>query len=271
MKTEPVIYFRRSLAEDEEKEAAAKYFQVVERRTAVPYGSLVIPRYSALPYNEELVEDIKSRDCTLINSHREHVYIAGLRNWYYHLGELTPRTWFAMDQLPEEGPFVLKGATNSKKHQWSTHMYAKDKKEAMEVFLRLSQDGWVGVQPIYAREYIPLRQLCEPITSNSPPVCEEYRFFILDGQVIGSGFYWSTYVDDIDEEVNPSFVPESFLTTVIQLIQPHIRFWVVDVARTAEGEWIVIELNDGAQSGLSAIDPEDFYKQLAKRLHETMP
>jgi len=56
----PIIYFRGSLAEEEEKAAAAKYFDVVERRTAIPSGSLGIPRYSALPYNEELEADVKA-------------------------------------------------------------------------------------------------------------------------------------------------------------------------------------------------------------------
>lgn len=49
----PVIYIRASLAEEEEKQAAAEHFPIVERRTAIPPDSLVIPRYSALPYNED--------------------------------------------------------------------------------------------------------------------------------------------------------------------------------------------------------------------------
>jgi len=41
---------------------------------------------------------------------------------------------------------------------------------------------------------------------------------------------------------------------------------VVDVARTESGEWIVIELNDGQQSGLSDNDPDQLYSNMKKML-----
>ena len=37
-------------------------------------------------------------------------------------------------------------------------------------------------------------------------------------------------------------------------------------ARTGAGDWIVVELNDGQQSGLSAVDPEDLYRALRAAL-----
>jgi hypothetical protein len=258
----PIIYFRGSLAEEAEKAAAAKYFDIVERRTAIPSNSLVIPRYSALPYNAELEEDIKALGSQLINSHTEHVYVADLRNWYEHLEPYTPRTWFSMDQVPNKGPFILKGATNSKKYRFWTQMFAKDRADAWNVFSELSADSLIGSQSIYVREYIPLRRLCDQITSQEPPISEEYRFFVLDGKVLAKGFYWSTYMDDIEEEVNPDFVPNDFLQEVISRVAGFIRFFVIDIARTADGRWIIIELNDGQQSGLSAIDPDILYKNL---------
>jgi hypothetical protein len=72
----PVIYIRASLAEEEEKQAAARYFPIVERRTAIPWGSLVIPRYAALPFNEELEADVQALGSQLINSHAEALYKA---------------------------------------------------------------------------------------------------------------------------------------------------------------------------------------------------
>ena len=198
----------------------------------------------------------------MINSHKEHVYVANLRNWYTHLVDFTPRTWFYLDQIPEKGPFVLKGATNSRKHQWTSHMYAENKHEAVEVFTRLAADGLVGHQPIYVREYVPLRKLCDPVSSWAVPVSEEYRFFVLDGQIVAGGFYWESHLDMIEEEVDPSFVPREFLQEVIKRVKDFVRFFVVDVARTEKGDWVVIELNDGQQSGLSAIDPDVFYKNL---------
>jgi hypothetical protein len=40
-------------------------------------------------------------------------------------------------------------------------------------------------------------------------------------------------------------------------------FAVFDVAQTEAGNWILIELNAGIQSGLSMIDSDEFYKNLS--------
>ncbi len=260
----PVIYFRGSLAEQTEKDAAKEHFRVIERRSQVVSGDLVIPRYSALPFNKELCEDISHVGATSINTFRQHCYVADIRNWYYDLGDLTPRTWFALDQIPEEGPFVLKGATNSKKLLWNTHMFAKNKSEAGQIHTRLSQDSTIGVQPIYIRQYVPLKTLMFGL--NDLPISEEYRFFVLDGKVIASGFYWSSHAEDIAVPVSPSNIPESFIQKVIDAVGDKIRFWVFDAALTLSGEPILIELNDGQQSGLSEIDPNIFYKNLKQAL-----
>ena len=265
----PIIYFRPDLAFDDERKAAERHFTVVGRRTALmtalDASVLVIPRYSALPYNQELCEDLEALGSVPINTHKQHCYVADLRNWYYDLGDVTPRTWFAMDQLPDDGgPFVLKGQTNSKKFQWDTHMFAENKRAAMDVFCRLSIDGHVGVQQIYARQYVPLKKLDEGL--HGLPISEEYRFFVLDGQILAGGFYWASNADDLVGQYDHNDVPLYFLDAVIARVSPHIRFWVVDVARTAAGEWIVVELNDAQQSGLSCIDPDVFYGALASQL-----
>ena len=264
---ESYIFIRESLADEEEIEAAKHYFPIVNRRTLIPKNSLVIPRYTALPFNKELEDDVINLGSKLINTHEQHVYVADIQNWYQHIAEFTPYTWFKMSQLPEEGPFILKGATNSKKHLFSTHMFAKNKNEAMRVFGNLTADGYIGEQAIYARKYIPLRKLCDSI-ADGPPISEEYRFFVLDGNIVGKGFYWSTYEDDIEQEVSPDFVPKDFLFEIIDRIQSYIRFFVVDVARTEDGNWIVVELNDGQQSGLSAVNPNELYYSIYKILNK---
>ena len=42
--------------------------------------------------------------------------------------------------------------------------------------------------------------------------------------------------------------------------------FVVDVAKTASGEWIVVELNDGQQSGLSCCNPIELYSNISRVL-----
>lgn len=256
-----VIYIRSRLASKDELLAAHKYFRVIEKRSDIEHGELVIPRYSALPENNELCSDIAKLGGQPINSYREHCYVADVRNWYYDLGDLTPRTWFALDQIPDEGPFVLKGATNSLKHYWNTHMFAKDKREAIDVFMRIAIDTTIGVQPTYVREFVKLNVLAQGL--NGLPISEEYRFFVLDGKVVGAGFYWANHVEELGREFDPfKEVPQNFIDDVISRVKEHVNFWVFDVARCADGRWIVIELNDGQQSGLSCVNPDTLYENI---------
>lgn len=258
----PVIYIRDSLAEEEEVLAVRSIFKdrVVTQRTKIPKDSLVIPRYTALPFNKELCEDIKELGSVPINTNRQHNYVANMDHWYTDLEGLTPKTWFSLDQIPEEGPFFLKGSTNSRKHQWKTHCFAANKKEAGEVYWRLTTDGLIGTQQIVIREFVPLNTLMTGL--NGLPISEEYRFFVLDNKVIASGFYWSSHVDQLLKHYDPAVVPRGFLDEVIARVDGQCRFWVVDVARTASGDWIVVELNDGQQSGLSTVNPVELYTAL---------
>lgn len=47
-------------------------------------------------------------------------------------------------------------------------------------------------------------------------------------------------------------------------VSPHINFFVMDVARTEDGKWLLIELNDGQMSGLSENNPEVLYSKLSR-------
>ena len=51
---------------------------------------------------------------------------------------------------------------------------------------------------------------------------------------------------------------------MITLVGDKVDFYAVDVALTSDGEWIVIELNDGCLSGLSANNPDVLYQKLAQ-------
>lgn len=265
----PVIYFRGSLAEQGERDAAERHFQVIDQRTLISAANhdVVIPRYSALPYYEELEADVKAMGADLLNTYKEHRYVANISSWYADLEDVTPRTWFHLDQIPEKGPFVLKGETNSKKFSWNTHMFAGDRRAAVQVYANLAADSMIGVQDICIREYVPLRKLDE--APQGLPISEEYRFFVLDGKVLTGAFYWGNYREDLIERgifPNVADVPDDFIQKIIDVVSPNIRFFVFDVARTESGDWILIELNDGQQSGLSMNDPDVLYYRMRRHL-----
>ena len=233
------------------------------RTSAACKNALVIGRYSVLPWYKELERDLASRGSWLINSHTVHCFIADMSWARAALVDMTPRTWFCMEDVPDNGgPYVLKGETNSKKHLWDTHMFAKNKQDAVQVMLRLQDDSLISSQQVVIREYVPLKRLETGL--HGLPITEEYRFFIACGKVLAGGFYWSSHVDDLSVVPKASDVPIAFLQKVIDALSCYFMdsFYVVDVARTGSGDWIVVEINDGQMSGLSEVDPLEMYTNL---------
>jgi hypothetical protein len=267
----PVILYRDfEFRENPEELAAMKqHFACYANRAAIPSGSLVVGRYSVLPFYKELEEDLAALGSLLINTYQQHCYVADLWNWYHDLQEFTPKTWSRASDVPldQPGSFFLKGATNSKKHNWNSHAFASSRKDVGRILVNLQNDGLVGTQNIYVRQFVPLKTYC--IGINDMPITEEYRFFIFGGRILSGGFYWSSHTEELaDMGIRPDVtaVPTDFLDKVIGLVGDKIRFWVLDVARTVTGEWIVVELNDGCQSGLSDNDPNTLYANMAKAM-----
>jgi ATP-grasp domain, R2K clade family 3 len=267
----PIILYRNDVDWRQEADLVKKYFTCVDSRMLLK-DNLVIARFSALPFYQEQERDLKYSGCQMINTYEQHRYIADLGNWYMDLAEFTPRTWNELHTIPEQGPFVLKGETNSKKFLWNTHCFAKDKKAAIEVHGRLLADSMLQYQKIYIRQYVPLEILSEGL--QGLPITREYRFFVYKYKILSGGFYWASHSEDIKSEgidVNPGEVPREFLNAIIEKIQntelsEPPTYYVIDVAKTAAGEWILIELNEGSMSGLSDNDPDVLYKNLKEEL-----
>lgn len=262
------LLIRPSLAEDGEVEAANKIFEKSSRWSAdlfgqIEPGELVIPRYYVLPNYQELEYLVHKAGGVLPNTYRQHRWIAGF-HWYDQLKDFTPKTWTEDDLWRLEdshGPFVLKGETNSKKWQWDTHMYAETKKDAVQVMLRLKEDGFLEGQKIKVRKYVPLMPHEESV--KGPPFSREFRFFYWHDYCLAEGYYWSI-AEDIDVPVPPE--AQQLAQEVAEIACQHARFFVLDIAQTAEGGWILVEVNDGQMSGLSTIEPHSFYQNLKRIL-----
>jgi hypothetical protein len=263
----PVILFRKiDFHDDKEFEVAKSVFPTYEARSSVLPGSLVIPRYSALPFHKELETDITNQGSRLINTTTQHNYVANLSHWYHDFEDITPKTWFRLFEagLYSNGPFVLKGETNSKKFSWKTHMYARDFQAAGDVYSRLLEDGLIGPQGIVVRKYTPLRN--HGIMPSGVPISHEFRCFFYKDRLLTKAFYWSN--EEVQAEDN---VPRTFLDNVASRAAPNVTFWVADVAQTEQGDWIVVELNDGSMSGLSATPPLDLYTRLREEISNDTP
>ena len=259
----PVVLYRKGMGDEDKAEisAAKKYSVVDHQRTCICSNDLVICRYSALPFYRELEQDIVNRGGELINTYEQHRYAADLINWYQDLRDMTPETWDDLSRVPDSAyPIVLKGETNSRKNSWDTCMFAKTRADAVRIMLELMNDTLIGQQKIYFRRYVPLVKYFDGI--GGVPISHEFRIFVAYGRVVASGYYWQNYAGDFENKVPELDCPNSFLDKAIRLVSPNINFFVMDVAKTQAGEWIVVELNDGQMSGLSSIDPEILYRNL---------
>ncbi len=260
------ILYRAGLSEPSELECARRSFPVVGLRSQAPAGSLVIPRYSALPFMNELEGDIANLGSRLINSYAQHLYVANF-DYYEDLADVTFRTWMRLSDVPfslRDKPLVVKGRTNSRKFDWTTHMFAKDFASASRIAYELGKDGLIGGQGVIAREYVPLETFELSVTGL--PFTNEWRIFYYRGKQLAWGYYWGL-IDDWApvHAAQPDFLVTGlpFADEVAQRLVDKIPFVVIDIAKTADGRWMVVELNDGCQAGLNdTVDADQLYAAL---------
>ena len=255
------ILFRK-IDDSNEDVSTNGQFKIYNYITQVPKNNLVIGRYSTLPYYEEVYISLKINQSYLINSIEEHLYIANIMNWYEDLKQFTPKTYTEWGNLPENGKWIVKGKTNSRKQHWNTHMFADGREKLLKVIRLLMEDVMLSEQGLVIREYTPLKKLDEGI--NGLPIVKEWRLFYLKENFIAGGFYWSNFYDELKDKHNLSIPNQlfKFANKVAKIVSKKTNFFVLDIAQKEDGEYILIEINDGQQSGLSTIDPTYFYGQL---------
>ena len=258
------LLYRRGLMEPYELAAAARHFRVTDTVVGIEWERDVVARYRAVPYYDEVVRDLGAQGSTLINSQSEHSVVASFE-WYNLLSDLTPKSWFRLHDVPKDGgPFVVKGAVNSKKEQWRTSMYAQTFSDAIRVAGVLQEDRYIANQPVVVREYIPLVCLEESI--GGLPFANEWRVFAYRGVLLAWGYYWSGAEDESKARARLSGEGLTVAREAAARLADHVPFTAIDVAETVDGRWIVVEVNDGQMSGLSDVDPEELYSSLARAL-----
>lgn len=254
----PALYFRCDREREEEYAVAKKIFgeNLVDSRVGV-VNRTVIGRYSVLPYYQELEADLKMQGSSLINTYAQHRYIANF-DYYHDIPKgMTPKTWFNFVDIDEEGPYVVKGLTNSRKGQWNTMMFAETKRQAVEIANDLLNDPLIGPQGVIVRKYVPL--VTYEIGINGLPFTNEWRFFFYGRNIMCYNYYWSI-ADGVPGTID--FDGINFAKKIAKIISTKVPFFVIDVAEKAEGGWTLIEVNDGQMSGLSCNDPEVLYNNL---------
>ena len=259
------VLFRRNIDEfgnenEDEFFSCFSFFKTVEYRTLIEPNSVVIGRYSVLPFYKELEKELNLKNSMLINSYVQHRYIADITNYYEDLKEFTPKTYTEWGNIPE-GQYIVKGVTNSRKHNWNTHMFASNKKEVINVVKNLYNDSFIFNQGLVVREYIPLEKFDEGL--NGIPITNEWRFFYYKENMLCNGYYWANF-PDINVKLDYEMV--KFSEKVAKIVAKKANFFVLDIAKRVDGGYILIEVNDGQMSGLSNCHPKELYENLARSL-----
>jgi hypothetical protein len=140
-------------------------------------------------------------------------------------------------------------------------MFAKDKADAINIYFELSSDSLIGSQGVIFRRYEKLETF--EIGINGLPFANEWRFFFYKGEMISYGYYWGI-AENIPDKIDPEGI--EFAQKVANICKDYANFYVLDVAKKENGEWVLVEVNDGSMSGLSCNDDDVFYISLSNVL-----
>ena len=158
-----------------------------------------------------------------------------------------------------EGPCILKDYVKSQKHHWFDACYIADSRDTAEVrrvtqnFLDLTGDLLVG--GLVYRQFEKFKVIGTHPKSKLPLV-NEWRAFMVYGQVFHVAPYWATgdYSGDKPD-----------LATMEQMARPlkNLPFIAADFAQKEDGSWMLIEINDGGSAGIpEGSTPTQFYSDL---------
>ncbi len=217
----------------------------------------VVLRIGAVKDYEGVERALAQTGFALINSRGEHLRATELPRWYPLLEDLTPKSlWFEGPPDPvaiseELGwPVFMKGARQTHRHKRS-HSFIDGPVALGRALAEYAQDPVLSWQDIVCRELVPLRPVEDPDPARIPSSFE-FRTFWWKGTCVGIGRYWSAGLNytltGTEEQAALAIASEAARRVAVP-------FLVVDVAQTAAGRWIVIECNDGQESGYAGVSP----------------
>ncbi len=234
-------------------------------------GELAIYRgwmMSSLRYGE-LYHALWDRGYRLINSVAEYHYCHELPQWYRDFSTFTPKTmWFEggwSETIPAkvkaqlgDGPYIVKDFVKSQKHYWKEACFIEGPSDIERItkrFIELQEPLQGG---LVFRDYVQLERVGRHPKSGTP-IMNEVRYFVTRGRPILAAPYWSP-----EEGGQNIELPSTFDYEVLTKVKS--EFFTMDIARLADGSWIIVELGDGQVAGLPPhADVKAFYKDLASR------
>ena len=222
-----------------------------------------VARMGAAPNYEARFRELQGYGVTLIHTPEQYARASLLPQWYPRLEGLTPESlWFDEPPRPEQiealldYPLFLKGERQTNRHN-RRQSIIEGPEQLREVLAQWAHDPILGWQRVVARRFVELRPVAEDLGAGLPRVFE-FRTFWWRGACVGIGPYWSAPRYELDGQARDAVIELG--GEVCRRIE--VPFLVVDVAQTRQGAWIVIECNDGQDSGYMGVDRLQMWRRV---------
>ncbi len=216
-----------------------------------------------------LEEWMEQRGMKLLVCEAEHLRCSTIEGWYPAIKDRTPFTKI-YDELPPvqevlkdfSFPVFIKGSRQTNRHKKSQCIIKNS--EAYETLRKeWNQDHVLLWQKAAIREYIPLQTIDDTSYPDMVPISYEFRFFYFEGKCMAYGPYW--YMGH-KYSLRKDELPEVLRLTDWAADRLGVTFPAIDVAKTASGEWIIIEVNDAQESGFVGTNPFTLWKNIMEKL-----
>lgn len=208
--------------------------------------------------------ELATRGIVLLHDPLAHRRSAELPHWYPVLEDLTPKSlWFDaapdVERIERElgWPIFMKGERQTSRHQKSLAII-EDRAALYRALEAYAEDAILHWQKIVCRQYVPLRPVGESLPDRIPSSFE-FRTFWWKGELVGCGRYWwesRAYELSRTEEVAALAVAREAARRI------DVPFLVVDIAQDQTGRWLVIECNDGQESGYAGVSPLGLWQRI---------
>lgn len=223
----------------------------------VTNNNLVVARLGGIVDYEKDFNILSDYGINLIHSPPEHETCSKLQNWYPLICDMTPKS-IVFDELPSikdiennfNWPIFVKGERQTSKHKKSLSIIDSQSQfeELKKIWLK---DPILSWQKMVCRQFVQLKKVEESLY-DCIDCSYEFRLFFWKNNFIGLGRYWFENKNyDICNEDRAKII--NIGTEVAKRI--NVTFVAVDIALTELGDWIVIEINDGQESGLVGCNP----------------
>lgn len=153
---------------------------------------------------------------------------------------------------------LVKGSRQTSKHNPDLSVI-RDRDHYERAARRDAEAPILHWQKPVVREFVQLEPIAGNVAGKVRPSLE-FRTFRWHGECVGWGRYWYQVPAYAARDIDAGLALAGQAATVLA-----VPFLVVDIARTTDGRWIVIECNDAQESGYAGIAPQLLWRRMLAR------